>query len=403
MWWWNKKKMKKHLPFTEGPYVPACTDVMTDFSKDGVFIRIYYPSDLQINIQEESDRWFPWIPHEKYVEGFGRVVNLWTLIIRLIMWLRGGLVYVPAIWEAKPHNKKMPVIIFSHGFGASRFLCSNIGTELASWGYFVAFVEHRDHSACATYYYTSKKDRDADRRTWIQHDTLKTGPEHYNIRNRQLHYRKNECINALDLLHSINEGHDDNVLLTKFKLSCFQGCLDFSSLIMMGHSFGAATSLVTLSTDSRFKLGIILDSWMFPMKNEEMPLVKQPLLFINTATFHIPSNLTALEALLNYPPEAAERTIFTIKHTTHENQTDTPFVFGYWLDLFMEKLSPLVAARISNNLMLKFINSHIVTSESQQRISACENFLSQHVDSLVEGTLLITKKAWRQFLPTVKA
>lgn len=52
---------------------------------------------------------------------------------------------------------------------------------------------------------------------------------------------------------------------------------------------------------------------MFPLKNEEVPLVKQPLLFINTATFHIPSNLTALETLLNYPPEA-ERTIFTIKY-----------------------------------------------------------------------------------------
>jgi hypothetical protein len=55
-----------------------------------------------------------------------------------------------------------------------------------------------------------------------------------------------------------------------------------------GHSFGGATTLLTLSKDSRFKVGIVLDGWLFPIRDDEevAKSVKQPVLFVNTGENH---------------------------------------------------------------------------------------------------------------------
>lgn len=47
------------------------------------------------------------------------------------------------------------------------------------------------------------------------------------------------------------------------------------------------------------------------------------------------------------------------RHTTHENQIDTPFIVGYWLKWFMTKLKPLDALRINNGLILRFLDKHV--------------------------------------------
>ena len=65
-----------------------------------------------------------------------------------------------------------------------------------------------------------------------------------------------------------------------------------------------------------YRLGVILDPWMFPIK-EEIDLsnrVKQPLLFVNTETFHITLNYNALKTITDVTPDGCgERTVFTIR------------------------------------------------------------------------------------------
>ena len=43
-----------------------------------------------------------------------------------------------------------PVIVFSHGLGGCRLVYSNVCCDMASHGYVVAAVEHKDRSACAS-------------------------------------------------------------------------------------------------------------------------------------------------------------------------------------------------------------------------------------------------------------
>lgn len=50
------------------------------------------------------------------------------------------------------------------------------------------------------------------------------------------------------------------------------------------------------------RCGILLDPWMFPVKNEDLhEKIKQSLLFINTQTFHVAANVKYLEKFHKEP------------------------------------------------------------------------------------------------------
>lgn len=190
-----------------------------------------------------------------------------------------------------------------------------------------------------------------------------------------------------DLFPGLNSGtHFHNVLddvpsemKTQCKLEDFKGKLDLEHLIIMGHSFGGATALNTLSKRKEFKYCILLDPWMFPIKDEELhKKVHQPILFINTQTFHIESNVKAMAKFLTND----NNKMYTMKHTTHENQTDSPLIVGNWLNWFMKKLKPEVAININNALIFTFLYEYI---NYPLQIDALENYLDKQKDNIEFG------------------
>lgn len=96
---------------------------------------------------------------------------------------------------------------------------------------------------------------------------------------------------------------------------------------------------------------------MFPLKSEPFLNIQQPILSINTHTFHIPPNLHLLR---KYLCTKGIRQVYTLKNTTHESPTDTPYIYGYWLDwLMLKKLEAETALNLQSSLTVKFLRDTI--------------------------------------------
>ncbi|KAK5641380.1 hypothetical protein RI129_009927 [Pyrocoelia pectoralis] len=373
MWFFNKKLT--HLPKAQGKYIPGCIDVMLDYSKEGIFMRLFYPTSAKHEEKPNYSKWTLWTPDDNTIEGIARAIFIKPFILRfLARWCYATKVYSPTLYGEKVNTEnKLKCIILSHGYSSNRYFYSVICNELASRGYLVAAIEHRDESSCYTYYYSSKENVENDVKTPVNVRHIHVG--HYTERNKQVNYRAEECSKLLDFLINLNNGEvpfnilDDLNKDLDFKLSDLVGHLDMDSLSIAGHSFGGATALLILSRRKELKQGILLDPWMFSLKGEKCVVedTTQPLLFINTQTFHIFANVRAMEKYLTND----DRQMFTIVGTTHESQTDSVHIIGYWLNWFMKKLQPKVAIDINNALMLRFLKQHAGHVDNIEDMEKC--------------------------------
>lgn len=372
---------------------------MFGYERGGLFLRLYYPAEKAKSEEQavKSDRWVRWLPDGSYLPGMSLVLGLWLWLVRFVMWMVSDDLRVPAVYGAAvapaiASAQPIKLVLLSHGLGGNRFLYTTTCIELASHGFLVAALEHRDGSACRTYYYNSEEDATADRRTFIEHLFVGLGDKHLAVRNAQVRERALECTRALDLLYQLQEGkvpHGVHVLVpAAFSLSQLIGRLDMRDVTMMGHSFGAAAALVALASEpKRLRQGVLLDTWMFPVKDERLgERVRQSLLFVNTQTFHIASNVRSLWPLLDSPTAGAdaERSMYTIRHTTHESQTDSVFVVGHWLNWFMRKLGGERAHRINSALVMRYLRARTGQPPDQQ-LNRHERLLLQEADNFYSG------------------
>ncbi|KAG9347588.1 hypothetical protein JZ751_005158 [Albula glossodonta] len=297
------------IPPGKGPNQVGCTDLMVDHTVQGSFFRLYYPC-VESTISEMPC----WIPSKEYFNGLADFMKINRSLSEKIFNYLYGSFKIPAALDApfKP-NGKYPVIIFSHGLGAFRTLYSAICAEIASQGFIVAAVEHRDGSSSATFYFQEKpieeeKDQAASKNTlttqenlevvWMYYKALQQGESEFPLRNKQVKQRADECIRALDILIQINSGSSvTNVLQSQFDWTTLENTMDMCRTAIMGHSFGGATVIESLCKESKFKCGIALDSWMFPLDEEIFPRVKQPILFINSERFQWVGNIIRMRKL----------------------------------------------------------------------------------------------------------
>jgi platelet-activating factor acetylhydrolase len=132
-------------------------------------------------------------------------------------------------------------------------------------GFIVLSLEHRDHSA-------SISARNAYKETLTyQPPSGADKPDHettdeYLLRFRceQVQYRKSEVREGLELLKMLDEGKDFGNLL-KTLVPDFKGRLDWETVVMTGHSFGGATTLVSMQdpeVSKFFQCAISLDPWV---------------------------------------------------------------------------------------------------------------------------------------------
>ncbi|GFX19832.1 platelet-activating factor acetylhydrolase [Trichonephila clavipes] len=315
--------------------------------------------------------------------------------------------YIPAIWQAplRPAEEKYPVIVFSHGLSGWRTSYSSLCLELASYGFVVAAVEHRDYSASASFYKkqvrmsTSGTNPGAnlcdlddllnDQSDYESSDLVEgkwdpsqgvqdVGPfchakewmlyqratkeNESRLRSRQLKYRAKECMEVLDLLEDLNKGrYVANVLESNFDSGMFYDQLDLKKAFFIGHSFGGATGVLCLATELRFKAGIFLDPWMFPFYGDQssFSMVSEPFLCLLVKSFQTKKSLRLLKLLQDMHNDSQ---FLVLKDAYHRDLCDTPFIKKYSLSLSSKigsRIERFAALDLASDIILQYLGHHI--------------------------------------------
>ncbi|KAA0708449.1 Platelet-activating factor acetylhydrolase [Triplophysa tibetana] len=359
------------IPSGKGPHQVGCTDLMVGHKVQGSFFRLYYPCQASVNPQLPD-----WVPCREYFNGLADFMNMNRTLSEKIFNYLFGSSKIPAAWNAsfKPDGK-YPVIIFSHGLGAFRTLYSAICVELASQGFIVAAVEHRDESASATFYFREHTESGTKKHVsceifkpvsenleeeWMYYRGLKPGENEFPLRNKQVKQRSDECIRALNILFDINSGKSvENVFQSVFDLSTMENSMDLCRIAIMGHSFGGATVIECLCKEVKFKCGVALDTWMLPLDEEIFPSIKQPIFFINSEKFQWIGNIMRMKKL---DSAVIPRKMITIRGTVHQSFPDFTFLTGNFIGRLMNlkgTIDPYIALDLSNKASLAFLQQHL--------------------------------------------
>lgn len=329
-----------HLPKPTGPFSVGFVDIFTpprNGSMSGLLLRLYYPSSAPTTPSSDSvSRWARWFPLPQYANGylrykFASLGPLVPLLGRVFVWLSGDPRY-PAAEGARYQrdSNRRPIIVFSHGLAACRTSYSFLCTDLASRGYFVAALEHGDGSACLR---SVKDKKDAEIELKYQ-ELLEEGTPEYEIRNRQVKYRAGEASYALNILEEINQGKLDNTWIQNMsegEIDTFRNevkdSMNLNMAVIGGHSFGGATTTLCLATEPRFKAGVALDSWMFPLREEKLNYTSPGnLLFLNCEKFQGTKNLETMRTYEGSLDNEVESNVLTVLKATHYAPTDIPII-----------------------------------------------------------------------------
>lgn len=129
------------------------------FTYDTIFFSLYYPCD------PAPARGVPWLtrPIGELLAGWLKFADrqpsnrIWSGVLLFATWCIGARLHIPAYPDApfaRPpkdaKKEKWPLVVFSHGLAGNRRVYSQYCGELASRGFVVAALEHRDGTAPTT-------------------------------------------------------------------------------------------------------------------------------------------------------------------------------------------------------------------------------------------------------------
>ena len=359
-----------YLPHYRGKYTVGFIDVEAESSQDiGVFMRIFYPTTDDQRKKAYSSSWLP--NYWRYSRGYGAFLKLSSFLSAILVYPVLSLISLPCV-EFAPVLKeevpeKLPVAIFSHGLGGARTTYSNICGNLASRGMIVVAIEHGDGSACVTA-------RSGNIHIPYEHpdiDNLKDGEtkESYGVkfRSSQLAHRCTEVKDVIESLKHLSKGemrerqHADfdvaKAETHKMTLQSFRGKLDFNNMALIGHSFGAATSINYLKDGGDpFKCAVLLDPWMYAV--DPTAKVTIPVLNLQSHRFHWKSNLDAIQKIAHLNDPIYQ--FAYIKETRHQDASDLTLVYPKLMRLAKNGgENPKEVHELQDNLIFSFISKHI--------------------------------------------
>ncbi|KAF4554534.1 Phospholipase A2-like protein [Elsinoe fawcettii] len=241
------------------------------FELKTVLFSIYYPAERH----GSSNAKHYWIPRPLGLTArgwakFAGVSNFFTdRVFTFGLWaLVGGAkisadVNVPLL--GREGQGKWPVVVFSHGMASSRTSYTQWCGEVASRGYVVIAVEHRDGSAPGSLVMHEGRVEE-----WIHFGMKEVRVDGGEVsrdefKKAQLGMREAEVEEVVKVLRMIGEGKemDSNAWTEGTGLGQWKGRLNVEEMTIAGHSYGATLALQTLKNAPSHRMpfhgAIILD------------------------------------------------------------------------------------------------------------------------------------------------
>ena len=374
-----------------------------------------------------------WPPFENYVVGGAAVKN------------QAG--PAPEGHSAEP---VFPLMLFSHGLGGTRTMYSGICGEFASYGFIVCAVEHRDGSGPRTFINEPRQSAE-NMGEKMQNDDTKKGTksrrrkeariiDYYfpkgneydtspmsdqgvdqELRGAQIDMRIAEIEEAYHVMSEISSGKGEEMARLNLRKKGFVGAsshglegIDWTSwrgrvlttnVAMVGHSFGAATTVEILRNPDRFNyigMGIIYDIWSAGIKaadpNDNGPngRIALPLLALNSEAFaYWSSNFELVRKLVEEArAEDALAWNLTIRGTIHLNHSDFPLLYPHLCSYALKMtVDPQRCLDISINSSLEFLQKvlpdpyHVLPSRALRTEGILDLPIIQKLDDIPEEQL----------------
>ncbi|TFB00774.1 Platelet-activating factor acetylhydrolase 2 [Trichoderma ghanense] len=271
------------------------------FEHKTTLFTVYYPVDKGAREHKPRHDWIA-RPISLTAEGYAKFAGVNNFIVRPIftfaLWLIAGGITIPAkvdvplLTPSEDAPEPFPVMVFSHGDASSRTDYTNFVGEMASRGYVVAAVEHRDGSGPGS---LMRIKGEPDRRILhFEEAELESVPpmDRAKYKYDQLAFRDSEILHTVGVLRAINDGQGEDVYnrnsrLEGADLHAWAGRLDLGNLTIGGHSFGATGALQALKhapSDVNPAVGGII----FDPGKESGPLnavIDVPLLIVHSNTW----------------------------------------------------------------------------------------------------------------------
>lgn len=161
-----------------------------------------------------------------------------------------------------------PIIVFTHGMASSRTDYTQWCGEMASRGYVIAAIEHRDGSSPGTV--VTKNDGSVRKLLHFSVEDIQSSPEmdRAAFKEAQIAFRQAEIEETVKVIKLINRGHGGAIFEANSRkegvdLHNWTSRLNTREMIIGGHSYGATGALNALKPSllkhTPFSAGIILD------------------------------------------------------------------------------------------------------------------------------------------------
>lgn len=332
----------KHLPHLDA-----------GIAVDTVMFTLFYPCEVQEKPKHVA--WFPKLGQtiDGLLKMSRRTPNVWNRMIAYpaaaaivhgttFPAIKGAPLATPpssSIASSFHQDGKWPLMIFSHGAGCSRLMYSAFCGEMASRGFVVAALEHRDGTSPSST--IAALDGTKTTLDWIQWNDLHWPelPEQPNddsiLRREQIKCRVAEIEAVIDIMKNIAQGHEPNCLLKlddNIDWSTWQA-VDTTNPILTGHSLGGSAAFAVSAKAKHEYRGVIAFD---PACQRLMPWnssLPHPTLVINSEEVMVRHDFKELFGTFAQSATAGVQ-VYVIGGSTHPSFSDVFLILPHAINKF---------------------------------------------------------------------